>query len=61
MTPLQKEYTRYVREIAYIDGLLQSMLSHIVEKDEEGINECIESLHKYDPGQANKFKELIGK
>lgn len=59
MTELQKEYTKYVRRIATIDGLLQFMLYHIVEKDDEAIKDCIEALYKLDPGQANKFKTIL--
>lgn len=59
MTPLQTEYIKYVRKIATIDGLLQSMLYHIVEKDDEAIKDSIEALYKLDPGQANKFRTLI--
>lgn len=59
MTPLQIEYIKYVRKIATIDGLLQSMQYHIVEKDDEAIKDTIEALHKLDPGQANKFKTLL--
>ena len=59
MTPIQTEYIQYVRKIAYIDGLLQSMLSHLSENDEDGIKGCIEALYKVDPDQANKFKTLL--
>ena len=65
MTELQREYIKYVREIAYIYGLLQAMLYHLIDFENEGIEEgimgCIESLYKVDPGQANKFKALIEK
>lgn len=61
MTPLQKEYIQYVRKIAYIDGLLQSMLSHLSENDKDGIKGCIEDLYKVDPDQANKFKIILTK
>lgn len=59
MTALQIEYTKYVRKIAYIDGLLQSMLSHLSDNDKDGIKGCIEALYKVDPDQANKFKTLL--
>lgn len=61
MTPLQTEYIKYIRKIATIDGLLQSMLSHICDDNEDGIKSCVKALYKLDPGQANKFKELIRK
>lgn len=61
MTELQKEYIRYVREIAHIDGLLQAMLHHISENDTEAIKNCIYNLREYDPGQANTFKTIIEK
>ena len=61
MTPLQTEYIKYVRKIATIDGLLQSMLHHIVEKDDEAIKNCIEALYKLDHDQANKFKIILNK
>lgn len=63
MTELQQEYIRYVREIACIDGLLQAMRYHFIDEDdgEEGIKACIEALYELDPGQANKFKEIIKK
>jgi hypothetical protein len=59
MTPMQTEYIKYVLKIATIYGLLQSMLYHIVEQEDEGIKDCIEALYKLDPGQANKFKTLL--
>ena len=61
MTPLQTEYIKYVRKIATIDGLLQSMIYHIVEQDDEGIKDGIEALSKLDPDQANKFNIILTK
>ena len=61
MTPLQIEYIKYVREISTIDGLLQAMLHHLVDYDEEGIKACIDALYELDPDQANKFKIILNK
>jgi hypothetical protein len=59
MTPLQKEYIQYVRKIAYIDGLLQSMLSHIAENNIDVIKECLKYLNDVDSNQTIKFEQLI--
>lgn len=61
MTELQRAYIKYVRKIATIDGLLQAMLRHLVDYDEEGIKACIDALYKLDPDQAKKFEIILNK
>jgi 5-carboxymethyl-2-hydroxymuconate isomerase len=59
MTALQIEYTKYVRKIAYIDGLLQAMLHHIVENDVESIHNIAKKIHELDPiGSGDLMNEV---
>lgn len=59
MTALQLEYTKYLRKIATIDGLLQAMLHGIVYNDVETIHNIAQHIEKLDPiGSDALIKEV---
>lgn len=59
MTALQIEYTKYLRKIATIDGLLQGMLHGIVYNDLETIHNIAQRIQELDPdGSAALMNEV---
>lgn len=61
MTALQIEYTKYLRKIATIDGLLQAMLHCIVYNNVESIPNIAQRIHELDPIGSDGLKKEVNK